>query len=148
MIGYHYTTQSAWEAIREHGLFPGPIRPHELLKFQTACGIEMPTEAIWVWQERLTVQQAWITSILLADIHSEWDLILLKIDYKEADSIPHNYKPQPDDTVNLTCAFGAGKLSTGSLPIDLLMNHIPACQIEPIWEGNLLEPLEANHAKH
>lgn len=108
--------------------------------------MEMPTEAIWVWKQRLNVKQAWVSCILLADIHAEWDLILLKIDYKEADSIPSNYKPRWDDTVNLSCNFAAGKAETGSLPIDLLMNHIPADQIEPIWEGRLLEPLECAHA--
>jgi len=146
VIGYHYTTQKAWEAIREHGLFPGHIRPHELERFQNTCGMDMPQEAVWVWKDRLTVENAWVVTALLANIHNDFDLILLKVHYKAADSIPLNYKPNPEDTVKLSCNFSVGtRDTTGDMPIDLLMNHIPPDQVEPIWEGSLLEPLEYAH---
>lgn len=148
MIGYHYTTKLAWEnSISEHGLFPHRIRKHELEKFRQSLP-RLPEAAIWVWQCPLTNEQAWIVATTLAAMHDEYELVLLKVEYSWDNAASLLYNDEPIDdfaSVNLNCSFGMGGLDTGSLPIELLVNHIPPEQIECIWETDMMCSVYGRH---
>ena len=143
MIGYHYTTQSAWEQIQVEGMRPSPIRKHEYDGFALSCE-NLPPDAIWVWKEELSPQQVYIALITLADIHCDFDFVLLEIEYGPASSASLVCAP-PGDLIRLNCSFKAGRMDTGLQPIDLIINPVPAMSITKLWEGNLLEPLQNRH---
>jgi hypothetical protein len=107
---------------------------------------DVPDKAIWVWRNPLTDKQAWIATVLLAHLHDSFDMVLLEIEYDESDAASILYKELPDDKVKLSCDFTVGEWSLGSLPIELLMNHVPPERIRKVWEGNLLAPLQNWHA--
>lgn len=145
MIGYHYTTQEAWNLIQVEGMHPAPIRQHEYDRFASVCK-DLPRDAIWVWKEELTDTQAFITALLLADIHSSFDFVLLEIEYDAESSASLVCKECSEDTIKLSCNFSAGNhLFTGSQPIDLIINSVPAASITKLWQGDLLEPLRNRH---
>lgn len=138
MIGYHYTTRARWEKIRSLGMYPDEISAHELETFHDAMPY-LPERAIWVWRERLTPEQAWVCTTLISDRHSSFDLVLLEIEYKDTDAASVVCRPHPDDTVNLSAKFSAGGRGTGLLPIELLLDCIPAKQVTLLEEFNLIE---------
>jgi hypothetical protein len=145
MIGYHYTTQTAWEeSIKDLGMYPHVIRAHEFERFRSAMP-DMQKDAIWVWKNPLTTRQAWIATAFLAHLHDSFDMVLLEIDYDESDAASIIYKELPSDTVKLSCDFAVGEWSIGNLPIELLINHVPSERIRKVWEGNLLTPLRNWH---
>ncbi len=139
MIGYHYTTRDRWEKIKYRGLYPAEISEHELSTFREGLP-RVPGRAIWVWRERLTPEQAWICTTLLADRHRSFDIVLLEIEYHDTDAMSRLCRPEPADVVGLRCNFCVGWRETGMLPLELLVYHIPAGQISLIAEINLLEP--------
>lgn len=143
MIGYHYTTQEAWEQIQVEGMYPAPIREHEYARFNKAC-TNLPPDAIWVWRGSLSDAQAFIALITLADLHQSFDFVLLELDYDTGSSALHTCK-LPGDTINLTCEFTAGRLKTNPQPIDLIINPVPPMNITKLWEGDLLQSLRDHH---
>ena len=138
MIGYHYTTREAYRDIQLEGLYPSALRKHEYDKFSQIMP-RLCREAIWLWKEKLSKVHAWIVTVTLAVNHDSFDLVLLKVEYdkENAVSIIH----ANGDTIKLKCSFSAHSLSTGSLPIELLMDPVSPKDIELIWEGDLLSPL-------
>jgi hypothetical protein len=142
MRGYHYTTRQVWETFIAHeGLTVAPIRAHELERFRE----DMPDcqeMGIWVWKQLLTPRQAWIVLALLSVIHCDWDLVLLEVEYDEADTMVGQNPMPGDDTVKQTCNFSAHNLETGDLPIDIIVEPVPVERITKIWEHDLLSPLQ------
>jgi len=139
MIGYHYTTQKAYQDIQLEGLYPSILRKYEYDKFHEIMP-ELQREAIWLWKEKLSRINAWIVTAALAVDHDSFDLVLLKIEYGEGDAVSMIHAN--GDTINLKCNFSANSLTTGSLPIELLVGPVSPENIELIWEGDLLSPLE------
>ncbi len=139
MRGYHYTTRDRWEQIKYLGLYPNEISAWELEKFRGGMPT-MPSRAVWVWKERLTPDQVWICTTLLADRHGSFDLVLLEVEYDNVNSVSRICRPHPDDSITLTCGFCVGRFETGQLGVELLIDFIPASQITLIEELNLLEP--------
>ncbi len=147
MIGYHYTSLRSWEDIQYRGLEPDRIRQHEYGLFVTIAP-RLPRDAIWVWQHPLDNEQACITTFSLAAMHSSFEIVLLRITYDESDAASIVYDDtDPQDTTQFICSFTAGRLSTGRLPIELLINSIPPEQIEKIWEINLLDHMKGRHVQ-
>jgi len=144
MIGYHYTTAEVWDAIQREGLHIAPIRQSELERFRRGVP-DLPPDAIWVWREPLTDEQAWFTLILLAEMHQSHNLVLLEVHYEDWASSSLACKEDPLDTIKLSCDFAVGRLGTGALPIDLIICDVPATSIECIWEVNLLDAMKGRH---
>lgn len=142
MRGYHYTTRGVWETFIAHeGLTVAPIRAHELEEFRR----DMPDcqeDGIWVWKELPTPRQAWVITALLAMIHHDWDLVLLEVEYDEIDTMVYHNPAEGDDQIKQTCRFFGNGMDTGKLPIDILVNPIPAERITKIWESDLLSHLQ------
>lgn len=144
LLGYHYTTRDRWESISQHGLFPHPIRQHELERFRLAMPL-MPDEAVWVWQEPLSPRAALVVSILLGELRDDFDLVLIEVQYESQDAMSVNFREKPTDTVNLSCSFEAGGLKTGDRPIELLYRHIPPERLKIVWHGDLLAVFDGIH---
>ena len=144
MIGFHYTTQEAWEAIQYEGMKPAPIRQHEYDRFLADIPM-LPREAIWVWKEELTDRQAFVVLTSLAVMHDSFDVVLLEVDYEPDSSASISCKEHPDDRVRLTCDFSIGHIAIGKLPIDLILDAVPAHNITKLWSGNLLAPFHGHH---
>lgn len=145
MHGYHYTTKEAWKVIQREGMRPAPIRQCEYDKFLNAVPL-LPPDAIWVWREPLSDEQAYITLIQLAEAHQSFDMVLLKVNYEKWASASHTCKEIPDDKIRLKCSFSVGRLYTGSLLIDLIICDVPTTNIELIWQVNLLDAMKGRHA--
>jgi hypothetical protein len=124
-------------------MYPAPIRKFEYDRIHQSVE-KLPLDAIWVWKEELTAKQTFIVLTTLADIHRDFDFVLLEIDYESAGSASLACA-EPGDIIKLTCGFGAGRMDTGPQPIDLIINPVPATSITKLWEGNLLEPLQNRH---
>jgi hypothetical protein len=147
MIGYHYTTVPAWETIQREGMVPAPLRAHERDKFRESVP-QLPDDAIWVWKEPLTDEQAYIVTLLIAELHQCYNLVLLEICYEEWGSASIACKDHQDDIIRLSCTFGAGRLQLPSLPIDLIICNVPAAAIKCIWRVNLLDMMRGRHGIH
>ncbi len=100
---------------------------------------------IWVWRERLTDEHAFITCFLLAEAHQSFDLVLLEIGYGNSDAASLIYKEHPEDIHRLTCKFSAGRLKTGSQPVELLVHDVPPEKIQLLWQGSLLASLKDHY---
>jgi len=146
MIGYHYTTREVWEQVQYGSLHPAPMRQHEYDHFRKKTPT-LPRDAIWAWKEELTNEQALIVLMSLASMHLSFDLVLLRLDYALSSSAIHICKEHPDDRLSFTCSFSAGRLDTGSLPIDLILFSVPAANITKLWEVDLLAHLQGRHAE-
>ena len=145
MIGYHYTTQEAWEQIQYRGLQPAPIRQHEYDSF-TLVIPRLPRDAIWVWKEKLTDLQAFIILVTLAEIHRSFEVVLLRVEYEESSAASIAYDDTlENESIRLRCGFAAGRMSTGKLPMELILDDVPASCITKLWEANLLEPFRDRH---
>ena len=145
MIGYHYTTQEAWEHIKFKGLQTAPLRQCDYNSFLNQIP-SLPKDAIWVWQEELTDVQAFITLITLAELHDSFDIVLLRVEYGESSAASIICKEKCDESITLTCSFSAGRLETGKLPIELILDDVPASSIIKLWEVDLLASLRDRHA--
>lgn len=144
MVGYHYTTLEAWEIIQVEGVRIAPLRKHEYDRFRSAIP-KFPRDAIWVWKAPLTDEQAYIITLQLAETRRSFDFVLLKIHYETWASASLACKDVPSDKINLTCNFGAGRLKTPSLPIDLIICDVPSTNVEAIWQINLLDAFRDRH---
>ena len=145
MLGYHYTTREGWEAIQDAGhLRPEKIRAHEHTRFSKICK-NLPPDAIWVWEEELTDEEAFIALILLAEMHNSFDLVLLELRYPHSSSASIVCIPEPGDRLTLTCEFAVGRLRTGKRPIDLILDPVYANNIKELWQGNLLKAMQGRH---
>jgi len=144
MIGYHYTPLEKWDVIQREGLHLAPVRQHELDRFRRSLPA-LPDEAIWVWREPLTDEQAFITALNLASMHGSYEIALLRVQYDSWAAASHACKEHPDDTVKLRCNFGAGSLVTPMLPIELILADVPANRVEKIWQCNLLDAMKGRH---
>jgi len=144
VIGYHYTTREAWESIQYGGMSPAPLRQHEYDGFLTSLPT-LPRDAIWVWKEELSDHQAFIVLTSLAVMHDSFDIVLLAIDYEPNSSASIACKEYDNDFTRLTCDFSMGRLSTGKLSIDLILNDVPAANITKLWSGNLMAPFRGRH---
>lgn len=145
MHGYHYTTKKSWEMIQREGMHPAPIRQLEYDVLIRKVP-HLPTDAVWVWQEPLNDEQAYIILTLLSEMHQSFDLVLLKVNYEKSVSASHACKEFPGDEIRLTCNFSVGRLHTDSLPIDLIICDVPVANIELIWQVNLLDAIRGRHA--
>jgi hypothetical protein len=144
MIGYHYTTREAWEQIQYEGMKLDTIRQHEYDRF--VCDIPtLPREAIWVWKEELTDEQAFVVLTSLAIMHDSFDVVLLEIDYEPDSSASISCREHPDDRVRITCNFAIGHVEIDKLPIDLILDDVPARNVTKLWSGNLLAPFQGRH---
>lgn len=146
MIGYHYTTREAWEKIQLDGLEPKQIQEKDLTSFRRSLPDLPDVKVIWIWREELTDEHALIVLVTLAEAHQTFDMVLLKLEYEpEASaSIVHAL---PNYDANLVVSFGIGRLDTGKLPCDLILDNVPPENVEKIWEINLLEALKHRHAR-
>ncbi len=144
MIGYHYTTRETWEQVQHSALCPAPICSREYARFLTGIPA-LPRDAIWVWKEELSDQQAFIVLTSLAVTHNSFDIVLLAIDYEPDSSASVVYKDDSDGSLRLTCNFSIGHLEIGKLPIDLILDSVPASNITKLWSGDLLTPFYGRH---
>jgi len=139
MIGYHYTTQKAWGQVQYDGMQLTPMRQFEYDKFIENIPT-LPRDVIWVWKDKLIEEHAFIVSLLVAEMHLSFDIVLLRIEYEESNSASVVCRPDAQNFINLTCNFSAGRLATGSLPVDLILDYVPASNITVIQQYNLLGP--------
>jgi len=144
MIGYHYTTHEAWEQIQHQGMLPAPIRQHEYDIFLASVPT-LPRDAIWVWKEELTDQEAFVVLTSLAVMHDSFDLVLLAVDYDSSSSALTVCKENPDDLLRLTCDFSIGHLTIDKQQIDLILDPVPANNIMELWSVNLLNTFRGRH---
>jgi hypothetical protein len=145
MIGYHYTTKESWERIQYEGMEPSVMNA---LEWEIYASIVqgLPREAIWVWQEPLNDRDAWIVTAGLAVSHGSFELVLLQIEYSIDEAASYVCNPCNDDSVfRLRCHFGAGRMRTPNLLIELLVNRIQPKNIELIWETDLLSSVSGRH---
>lgn len=144
-LGYHYTTRQRWEESVQHsGLFPHRIRQHELDRFRSAMPL-MPDDAVWVWREILNPKAGLIACLVLGEIHDDFDMVMLEVQYGPEDAMSECFRPTEGDTVTLTCGFSAGRIEMGQRPIELIHRHIPPERLRVVWKGNLLEPFGGIH---
>ena len=144
MIGYHYTTREAWEQIQHCGLHPSPIRQHEYDCFLPVCPT-LPRDAVWVWKEELTDQEAFVVLTSLAIMHDSFDIVLLAIDYEPDSSASIICKEHNNNFGRLTCNFAIGPVKIDKLSIDLILDVIPPSNITKLWSGDLMAPFYDRH---
>ncbi len=146
MIGYHYTTQKAWEQVQYGGgMQLTSMRQFEYDKFIRTIPT-LPRDIIWVWKEKLIAEHAFIVSLLVSEMHLSFDIVLLRIEYEESISAAIVCRPNAQDFVKLTCDFSAGRLATGKLPVDLILDYVPVSNIMRIGQHNMLEPFAKQSA--
>lgn len=138
MTGWHYTTREAWESIQQQGLIPSRITDAEYEAFWQL--VSLPRDVVWVWKRRLTPEEAWASTAILANHAGSTDLVLLEIEYDESIAASHVCKKHPDDIVKLTVRFSMGDYQFRQMPIELLLETVPPKSIKKIWEADLLEP--------
>jgi hypothetical protein len=137
MFGYHYTTRHCWEDIQYEGLLLNNIRAHELTDFHNVLP-QLPAQAIWTWREEPEGDNAVVVIMSLALGRKSFELVLLEVEYDVKDSSLALHPPE-GGTANLTCSFQAGNYDTGSMPISLILQPVPAEQVHCIKEFDLAE---------
>jgi hypothetical protein len=145
MIGYHYTTRVAWKQIRSEGVEPSQIREKDLTSFRRSLPDLPDVKVVWVWKEELTNEQALIVLVTLAEAHRTFDMVLLELEYEPESSAAIVHAVQGYDA-RLVVSFDVGRLGTGKLPCDLILDHVPTRCVSKIWEINLLDSLKHRHA--
>ena len=86
-VGYHYTTQSAWEKIAVEGLIPQLLSQENMAEHAVCCGI-------WIYPSIQT--GAGLVGLVLDRIlrHREIDIVVLRVQYDETDT--YSYMMQHD----------------------------------------------------
>jgi hypothetical protein len=124
---------------------PSQIREKDLTSFRRSLPDLPDVKVIWVWKEELTDEHALIVLVTLAEAHQTFDMVLLKLEY-EPESSAGIVHAMPDQDTRLVVSFDIGRLGTGKLPCDLILDHVPPRCVTKIWDINLLDSLKHRHA--
>lgn len=133
--GYHYTSWDNWLKIRIEGLNPLLIQ-HEALEEYFPEGVN----GFWIWQNELSDEEHIMCILYQLAFRCQTRIVKLRVKYLEADKLKYKgtqnvvmYYESEDSVI------GKWKPRPDNREATILVNHIPASQIEFINEYNIKE---------